>query len=187
MQKRGRFAARFVCLYMIISETVSEFVDLLATWSAQGLQDRAMLARLLQHTHDHGRHDQLAAIAFHGAALHRLFGTIRTQSADSEHYPKLEEEFSRLLHELHAMLAEMVSGTDGEFPVQVERHYLTVAESSLRNLLQLASDLAWLKRWELAMTEHERTASDTDTDSATDTDTDAASPAESDTPAPRDT
>lgn len=178
MQKRGRFAAGFVCLHMIISETVSEFVDLLATWSGQGLQDRAMLAHLLQHAHDHGRHDHLAAIAFHGAALHRLFGTIRTQSADSEHYPKLEEEFSRLLHEFHAMLAEMVSGTEGEFAVRVERHYLKVAETSLRNLLQLAADLAWLKRWELAMTEHERTGPDGDAAPET--------RMESDTPAPLD-
>ncbi len=141
---------------MIISETVSEFVDLLMAWSDQGLQDRTMLAQLLQHAHDHDRHAQLGALAFHGAALHRLFGTIRTQSAESEHYPKLEDEFSRILHEFHALLGAMVSGTDGEFAVQVERHYLHVAESSLRNLLQLAGDLAWLKRWELAIDEHDR-------------------------------
>lgn len=163
MQNCGRFGPGFVCLCMIISETVSEFVDLLATWSGQELADRTMLAHLLQHAHDHGRHDQLAALAFHGAALHRLFGTIRTQSADSEHYPKLEEEFSRLVHEFHAMLGAMVSGTEGEFAVRVERHYLHVAESSLRNLLQLASDLAWLKRWELAMDEHDREAAGSDT------------------------
>jgi len=138
---------------MEVSPQVRDIIDVLSTYTRSRLHDAGMLGRFLQHASDRDAPESIGDLAFKAKYLTRLQGTMRAQTAETELYAKLEEEFSRSIHEFHALVTAFVADADTEFRSMVERHHLAVTPEALRHLVQLAEDLTWLKNWELEMTQ----------------------------------
>lgn len=139
-----------------VNETVREFIDLLDTYAQDGLRERTHLGQLLQLAYDTSNTELVGEMAFHGKYLWKLYGTLRGESPDSEHYEKLEQEFSRTIHEFHAKLSLLISRAPEDFQQMMKKHYLDVSENALKNLLSIARDFYWLKNWELEMAQREK-------------------------------
>lgn len=141
-------------------DPVKEILETLSAFSGAPLQDPERFGALLRHAESSGKAAQIGELAFAGSYLTRLIGTMRTETAESDHFVKLEEECSRAVHEFHARIGEFVSDADENLRLMIDRHFLSVSETSLRHLVALARDFALLKDWERAMsgTEPEGTA-----------------------------
>lgn len=140
---------------MDVSPQVSDIIELLSKYAGGRLHDQVMLGRILQHAADRDTPQAVGDLAFKAKFLTRLQMTLRSQTPETELYGKLEQEFSRAVHEFHAMVKEFTTDADEEFRTMVERHHLAVTQQALRHLMQLAEDLTWLKNWELEMTQPE--------------------------------
>jgi|GEM_PF-1218554 len=138
---------------MDVSPQVNDIIELLSAYAGDRLHDPAGLGSFLQHAHDRGSPEAVGELAFKGKYLSRLQLTMRRQTPESELYEKLEQEFSRTVHEFHAMVSDFFADAEEERREIVQRHYLAVTHDALRRLMQLAEDLTWLKNWELEMTQ----------------------------------
>jgi hypothetical protein len=138
-----------------VSDTVSEFIGILDTYAQDGLHERDNLARLLQHAKNSQNTEMVGDIAFLGKYLWKLYGTMRKETPDGEHYEQLEQEFSRTVHEFHAKLGLLITGASEDFREMMEKHYLEASERSLKNLIALSHDFNWLKNWELEMAQRD--------------------------------
>lgn len=138
---------------MDVSPQVHDIIELLSTYAGGRLHDTDGLGGFLQHAQNRGTPEAVGELAFKGKYLTRLQLTMRRQTPESELYEKLEQEFSRTVHEFHAMVSDFFADAEEEQRAMVERHYLAVSHDALRNLMQLAEDLTWLKNWELEMTQ----------------------------------
>ncbi|MBN1448611.1 MAG: hypothetical protein JXA28_11825 [Bacteroidetes bacterium] len=138
---------------MEVSSQVRDIIDLLSTYTGGRLHDTTMLGRFLQHANDRGAPDSIGDLAFAAKYLTRLQVTMRRQTSGTELYAKLEQEFSRSVHEFHAMVTAFIEDANAEFRVSVQRNHLAVTQEALERLMQLAEDLTWLKNWELEMTQ----------------------------------
>lgn len=138
---------------MDVSPQVNDIIELLSAYAGGRLHDPDGLAGFLQHAHDRGTPEAVGELAFKGKYLARLQMTMRRQTPESELYEKLEQEFSRTVHEFHDMVTEFFADAGEKQREMVERHYLAVSHDALRRLMQLAEDLTWLKNWELEMTQ----------------------------------
>jgi len=138
---------------MEISPQVREIISVLTSYARQNLRDPEMLAHFLQHAADDGKHAPIADLSFTGKYLARVQSALRRQAPGSELYDKLEQEFSHAVHSFHAKVKEFAASGDEEFRGMVERHCLAVSQQSLQHLVHLAEDFAWLKNWELEMTQ----------------------------------
>ena len=134
-------------------DQVRDILGMLSEFAGRPLRDPDRFGELLRHGRAAGKATEVGELAFAGNYLTRLVGTMRKQTADSDHYRKLEAEFSRAVHEFHALVRDFVSDGNDALRETVERHYLAVSETSLKHLVALAHDFAVLKDWELAMTD----------------------------------
>lgn len=148
---------------MEVSPQVQDIIELLSIYADGRLHDPDGLGGVLQHAQSRGTPDAVGELAFKGKYLTRLQLTMRRQTPESELYEKLEQEFSRTVHEFHAMVSDFFADAEEKQRGMVERHYLTVSHDALRHLMQLAEDLTWLKNWELEMTQDQGSTSGTGT------------------------
>ncbi|MAT40022.1 MAG: hypothetical protein CL946_10510 [Ectothiorhodospiraceae bacterium] len=149
-------------------EAIENLVDLLDEYSKQDLKDKENFKQFLQLAHEHDRTEIIRNMAFHSKYLWKLYGTIRKQAPDSEHYEKLEREFAQTVEEFHGQINSLIEGVESEFTEMVNRHYLAISEQSLKHLLTLANDFYWLKNWELEMEQlQQESGEDTDTSQET--------------------
>lgn len=149
---------------MEISSQVRDIIEVLSTYAGGRLHDPVMLGRFLQHATDRNAPETVGDLAFTAKYLTRLQVTMRRQTAETELYTKLEQEFSRSVHEFHAKVTAYVEDAEPDFRETVQRHYLAVTQEALRHLMQLAEDLTWLKNWELEMTQAEAKGGKGDSD-----------------------
>lgn len=138
---------------MEISSQVREIISVLSAYARNGLRDPEMLARFLQHAAEREKHEALADLSFTAKYLTRVQAAIRRQTPESELYAKLEEEFSYAVHSFHAKVTDFTADAGEDFRGMAERHLLVVSQDALRHLVDLAEDFAWLKNWELDMTQ----------------------------------
>ncbi len=139
---------------MEISSQVREIISVLSAYARNGLRDPEMLAHFLQHAAEHGKHEALGDLSFTAKYLTRVQSAIKRQTPETELYAKLEEEFSYGVHSFHAKVKDFVADADEDFRGMAERHLLAVSQDALRHLVGLAEDFAWLKNWELEMSQN---------------------------------
>lgn len=140
---------------MVISPQVQAISEVLSAYAGGALHDPRMMERFLQHAQNCGRPVSLGELAFTGKYLTRLQGTMRQQTSGTELYDKLEQEFSRAIHDFHAKVGDFIKDAEGDVAEMVRRQVLAVSENALRNLMRLAEDFTWLKNWELDMMQNE--------------------------------
>ncbi|MDT8322881.1 MAG: hypothetical protein RRA94_02130 [Bacteroidota bacterium] len=138
---------------MEISSQVREIISVLSAYARNGLREAEMLAHFLQHAAEREKQEALGELSFTAKYLTRVQSAIRRQTPESELYTKLEEEFSYGVHSFHAKVKDFVSDAEDDFRGMAERHLLTVSQDALHHLVGLAEDFAWLKNWELEMTQ----------------------------------
>ncbi len=139
-----------------LSEAVETLLDVLSDFSNDGLREKADFAQLLQVAHDNAKEAIIGDLAFTGKYLYRLFGTMRKQGIKSEHYDKLEGEFSTTVHEFQTKLEELIASAPQHFQEMIRRHYLSVSQPSLKHLMNIVHDFSVLKDWELTVNEAEQ-------------------------------
>lgn len=139
-----------------LSETVETLIEVLSDFSSDGLCEKEHFAQLLQVGHDNAKEATVGELAFTGKYLYRVFGTMRKQGMESEHYEKLEGEFSKTVHEFQTKLEELIVSAPQHFQEMIRRHYLTVSQPSLKHLMNIVHDFSVLKDWELTVNEAEQ-------------------------------
>ncbi len=141
------------------ASTIPDILDLLSHFSGGRLRDAAALGRFLEEAEPSEKAAEIGELAFHGRYLTRLLDTMKKQTAQSEHFPGLEAEFTRAVNNYQELIRVFAAGCSDGFFQFCEQHYFAVSEAALQHLLALAYDFAWLKEWEVAMaTDGEETA-----------------------------
>jgi hypothetical protein len=124
------------------TEHVLDFLDQAA---GQGLRKRNDMGTLLELAAEHGAHDAMNELIFHGRHLYNLYGTLRKSGAGAEGYQTLEREFAAAAERVRDLIARVLVEADPSHVERFETHYYAATQGSLRNLIDLAHDLGVLK------------------------------------------
>jgi hypothetical protein len=85
-------------------------------------------------------------IIFTGAALWRVYRVWKRLPPSAEGYRTIVETFSESITALRQLLSRLLEGAPAEVQQRFQETYLRVAEGAVRNLVDLAHDLSWLKQ-----------------------------------------
>jgi hypothetical protein len=109
------------------------------------LRKRNDLGTILEIGAENDAFELVNTIIFSGAALWKLFNTLKKAEPGSEGYKTLEKEFANVLNDLRAQLAEIAGMADEETIKRFENVYFGMNQGVIRNLTDLAHDLGALK------------------------------------------
>ncbi|MES2766150.1 MAG: hypothetical protein V4642_09795 [Bacteroidota bacterium] len=109
------------------------------------LRKRNDLGTILETGAENDAFELVNSIIFTGAALWKLFNTLKKTGPDAEGYKTLEKEFANVLNDLRAQLAEIAGLFDEQLLKRFEDIYFGMNQGVIRNVTDLAHDLGALK------------------------------------------
>jgi hypothetical protein len=89
--------------------------------------------------------EEFNALVFSGKCVWNLYAAIRKVSPNDEGYQTLEREFASNVHDVRERLSFFTVQFGDEQRARFEQTYLGVTEGTLRNVVDLAHDLARFK------------------------------------------
>ena len=124
---------------------IDNILNYLDSKSGQGLRKRNDMETLLELAAEADAHEELNALAFNGAFLYNLYGTLRKASPGSEGFKKLEQEFTTAVETIRNLMAKLLVEAGEDQVHRFDQHYYQMTQGSLRNVIDLAHDLGVLK------------------------------------------
>ena len=110
-----------------------------------GLRKRNDVASILEMGASFDEHELFNKITQTGTALWKVYKTLRRQKVGADGYQLLEKEFGNQLNALREQLASMVDHADDDTVRRFDEIYFGMSQGVIRNLTDLAHDLAHIK------------------------------------------
>lgn len=85
-------------------------------------------------------------IIFAGAALWRVYRLWKRLSPAAEGHREVAATFAESVVSIQRLLSRLLEDAPGEVQHRFQETYLRMAEGAVRNLIDLAHDLSWLKQ-----------------------------------------
>lgn len=120
-------------------------IEHLDTLTGGNLRKKNDLSTILELCFIANNPELMNSIIFSGTALWKLFSVLKKQTPQSEGYKQLEHEFALALNELRANLTDAVENADSNTVQRFTDLYLGMTGGIIRNLTDLAYDLAKFK------------------------------------------
>jgi hypothetical protein len=143
------------CIAMQISPSIRDLLEVLQTYSHNGLRNPELLVTVLQAASiDGDRRPLLAELSFQGKYLTKLGDALEKDTTPVEHLPHLQSELSRAMIAFHELLVKFAGNKHDdqhEFAALFDGRF-----SGIKAQTDLAHDLAWLKNFEMDLTRFEK-------------------------------
>ena len=130
---------------MHLSDDTTAVLEYLNTSIEGGLRKKNDIGVLLELGATSGDAEVFNTLTRTGKGLWNVYGTLRRVQPGAEGYPVLEREFGSLLNEVRELLASMLSAADDDVLKLFDEIYFGMTSGTIRNLVDLAHDLARLK------------------------------------------
>ena len=89
--------------------------------------------------------DAVNAIVFQGKSAWGAYSILRKMRQNDEGFAAVEREFMTAVNTLRTLLADLANAAPSEAQTRFDETYLGMTQGTLRNLVDLAHDLAALK------------------------------------------
>lgn len=110
------------------------------------LRKKNDFAEILEVASARGAAEEFNATVFTGKVAWNLYNTLRKITSEQDGYRNVEQEFASALHDLREHLVFFAAESDDEaLKKRFEQVYLGVSQGTMRNLVDLAHDLARFK------------------------------------------
>jgi hypothetical protein len=136
---------------MKISKDTEEVLRFLDYTSGNNLRKRNDLGIILELGASLGNDELVSKIIFNGSYLWNVFSALRKAGSESEEVQNLKNEFERIAIEITINLKELISTSEEDDIERFEKIYFADTTGSLRNLIDLAHDIAELKNLQNTM------------------------------------
>lgn len=130
---------------MQLSPDTHAVLDYLDNAVEGGLRKKNDIGTLLELGATHDEHELFNTLTRIGKGLWNVYGTLRRTKPGGEGYSVLEREFGTLLNEMRENIASLVNHLDDEALKRYDEVYFGMSQGVIRNLVDLAHDLAKLK------------------------------------------
>ncbi|MCS6965825.1 MAG: hypothetical protein NZ473_03560 [Candidatus Kapabacteria bacterium] len=131
---------------MQISPDTEAVVEYLQAYSGGRLRKAQDIGLLLEVGARQGVPEIANKLIFTGAALWHVYRVWKRLEPSAEGYQGLVEAFSGNVTEMRVLLQRLLEMAPQEVQERFQETYLRVAQGAVRNLVDLAHDLSWLKR-----------------------------------------
>jgi hypothetical protein len=123
------------------TEAVLNYLDSMSG----GLRKKNDMGMLLELAAQADAAETINQCSLMGKMVWNTYNALRKRNSGDEGYALLEQQFSESVHGLRTQLFEFFSQGDPAFFQRVEETYLGMTQGTLRNVVDLAHDLAELK------------------------------------------
>ncbi len=130
---------------MIISEDTQAVVEYLDQYCQNNLRKKNDISTILELAAQQLNAELVVDLSFHGSAMWKVFGVMRKSTPGSEGFALLEEEFANAMNSIRTHLLAVSQSADDEVKQRFHEVYLDVHAGAIRNLCDLAHDLAQFK------------------------------------------
>ena len=110
-----------------------------------GLRKRSDVGLLFELAASNNDFDGINAMIFNGKIIWNTYGVLRKASQEDENYSNLEKEFMLAINELRTFLFDYGEQCDEQHKKRIEETYLGMSQGTIRNIVDLAHDLAEVK------------------------------------------
>lgn len=129
---------------MTLSQDTERILQYLDNYAPHGLRKRGDIGVILEVGAQIGAAQEVNDVVFTGKVVWNLYGTLRKAHGGQE-AEALQREFAAHIHTLRESLLPFVANAPSDVQQRFEEVYLGVNDGTLRNLVDLACDLAQLK------------------------------------------
>lgn len=129
---------------MDFSEDIEAALDFIEA-SGAALRKRGDMGVILECGAESGDADMVNSIVFHGKNTWSTYSLLKKMRQNDDGFPGVEREFMKSINELRTLLADLTTAAPPESQSRFDEVYLGMSQGTIRNLVDLAHDLAALK------------------------------------------
>ncbi|MBN9400370.1 MAG: hypothetical protein J0I17_09375 ['Candidatus Kapabacteria' thiocyanatum] len=130
---------------MTLSDDTQAVLSFLQENTEGGLRKRNDIGVLLELGATHNEADLFNTILRTGTGLWKVYGVLRRLTPGAEGYPQMEREFATQMNDLREQLASLSRHADDDTLSRFDDVYFGMTQGVIRNLVDLAHDLARIK------------------------------------------
>ncbi len=131
---------------MKLSADTEAVVAYLQAYANNSLRKPGDLGVILELTAQHDAAEFANEIIFAGASLWRVYRIWKRLAPGQEGYRSVQESFAKSVAELRQLLERLLPWAPEEVYRRFQEVYLLMTQGAVRNLVDLAHDLFWLKQ-----------------------------------------
>lgn len=130
---------------MELSEDTSRVVEYLDSYCNGNLRKKNDIGTILEVCATYGLHETAARLIFAGKSAWNVYSVMKKANNMDSGVELLQKEFARLAEEICSYLREILTASPSEEKERIEQIYLSGTSGSIRNIIDIAHDLAILK------------------------------------------
>jgi len=132
---------------MNIRTEIDSFVKELEAYSRRSFSFKQEMSQLIELAWSSTRADLLEEAAFHAKFITRALDIMRRIGRDADGYAKMEGEFNASTEKALTLLRTLVKDSPEDVKQHFLNNFITPNEENLPRVLQLLSELQWVKNW----------------------------------------
>lgn len=129
---------------MAFSEDIEAALDVIEA-SGAALRKRGDMGVILECGAESGDAETVNNIVFHGKNVWSTYSLLKKMRQNDDGFQGVEREFMKSINELRTLLADLTIAASPESQSRFDEVYLGMSQGTIRNLVDLAHDLAALK------------------------------------------
>ncbi len=130
---------------MTLSPETTAVLEYLDHYTGHNIRKRNDIGALLEAASVLDASDEFNELVFSGKAAWNVYSTLRKTQSGQEGYQHLESEFTRIVQEMRERLVFFAAQMPEEAITRFTELYLGIGQGTMRNLIDLAHDLARFK------------------------------------------
>ncbi len=129
---------------MAFSDDIEAALDVIGA-AGGALRKRGDMGVILECGAESGDAETVNSIIFHGKNAWSTYSLLKKMRQNDDGFPGVEREFMKSINELRTLLADITAAASPEAQTRFDETYLGMSQGTIRNLVDLAHDLAALK------------------------------------------
>ena len=110
-----------------------------------GLRTKSDIGLIFEHAAEKANADLINRLIFSGKIIWSTYGVLRKTTEQTDGYGNLEREFMQAVNDVRIIIHEFTSEWKIEHKNRFEETYLGMNQGTIRNIVDLAHDLAEIK------------------------------------------
>ncbi len=110
-----------------------------------GLRKKSDIGLIFEHAAEKANADLINRLIFSGKIIWSTYGVLRKTTEQTDGYGNLEREFMQAVNDVRIIIHEFTSEWKIEHKNRFEETYLGMNQGTIRNIVDLAHDLAEIK------------------------------------------
>ncbi len=110
-----------------------------------GLRKKSDIGHIFEYAAEKANADLINRLIFSGKIIWSTYGVLRKTTEQTDGYGNLEREFMQAVNDVRILIHEFTSEWEAEHRNRFEETYLGMNQGTIRNIVDLAHDLAEIK------------------------------------------